>query len=193
MIVTTIGCCKCCYAPLSNEFSGGVIDKAFFFRQLRRDGRRWSTSPLAVNVAMMRLRTLRFAKVLAAQSFLRLHPSRLYVPCKNMRNSFIVLLSTLVYTVHSTWYTTPPSLASIERKIVVSSSQMGAGAGARYVRDTDQFIESEMPSKRPLCNKVCVPDAEVMRPHPHLPANHLSLPKEESSKADVESRSADTR
>lgn len=31
-----------------------------------------------------------------------------------------------------------------------------------------------MPSKRPLSNKVGVPDAEVMQPHPHLPANHLS-------------------
>jgi hypothetical protein len=45
--------------------------------------------------------------------------------------------------------------------------------------DTDQFIESEMPSKRPFCNKVCVPDAEVMQPHPHLPINHLSPRKEE--------------
>jgi hypothetical protein len=26
------------------------------------------------------------------------------------------------------------------------------------------FEESEMPSKRPLCNKVCVPDTEVMHP-----------------------------
>lgn len=45
--------------------------------------------------------------------------------------------------------------------------------------DTDQFIESEMPSKRPLCNKVGVPNAEVMRPHPNLPANHLSTRRRE--------------
>jgi len=36
---------------------------------------------------------------------------------------------------------------------------------ARGVANTpNQFNESEMPSKRPLCNKVCVPDAEVMQP-----------------------------
>ncbi|KAJ6280397.1 hypothetical protein J3E71DRAFT_302179 [Bipolaris maydis] len=45
--------------------------------------------------------------------------------------------------------------------------------------NTDQFIESEMPSKRPLCNKVGVPNAEVMRPHPNLPANHLSTRRRE--------------
>jgi len=45
--------------------------------------------------------------------------------------------------------------------------------------DTDQFIESEMPSKRPLCNKVGVPNAEVMQPHPNLPANHLSTRRRE--------------
>jgi hypothetical protein len=47
------------------------------------------------------------------------------------------------------------------------------------VRDTVQFIESEMPSKRPFCNKVGVPDAEVMQPHPHLPTNHLDPVKGE--------------
>lgn len=34
----------------------------------------------------------------------------------------------------------------------------------RAVIYTVQFIESEMPSKRPFCNKVCVPNAEVMHP-----------------------------
>jgi hypothetical protein len=135
MIVTKSGCCKCCYAPLSNEFSGGVIDKAFFFRQLRRDGRRWSTSPLAVNVAMMRLRTLRFAKVLAARSFVRLYSSRLYVPCKNMRNSFIVLLSTLVYSpFHLVYHSTVARLHREENRrfVVANGCERGCAVCSRH-------------------------------------------------------------
>lgn len=136
-----------------------MIDTASIYRRLWRVGKRLKTPiPLAVILAN--------ASWLQQPQFFSTSPST-GAPCR-IENSFIVPMSTL--------YTQPYSLYRLfHYRLCARNRNRGyRRARVRGGIDTDQFMKSEMPSKRPLSNKVGVPDAEVMQPHPHLPANHLS-------------------